>query len=46
MTEELPKKVVKKAAKKVAPKKPEVVIPCGECKSKNICKVQGWCKHG
>lgn len=37
------KKITKK---KAAKKKAAKVIPCGECKSRNICKAQGWCKHG
>ena len=39
-------KPAKKVTKKKAAKKPQIAIPCDACKSKNICKAQGWCKHG
>ena len=43
--DEAPSVVKKKVAKKKAAKKPEVAIPCDDCKSRNICKAQGYCKH-
>ena len=39
-----PKKTTKKVAKKKVAKKVE--LPCIDCQSRNICKAQGWCKHG
>ena len=40
------KKVTKKKVAKKVAKKVEKAIPCDECKSRNICKAQGYCKHG
>ena len=37
------KPVKKKVAKKKAVKKVE--LPCGDCKSRSICRAQGWCKR-